>query len=557
MARLSNPRTVLAVTSPRTLEKTIPEIDLLIQYFDGQVWNPTSQIKYFDRLYASPFYDGESLPKDKAFAARDRINRAPKALGFVDLGPVIDLTEAGERLLGGKRIHETFAKQLFKFQLPSPYHLIPDDSEMNIRPYLELLRLFYDFGELSKKEIAMFFVPTIHYSDYSEVVKKIKAYRTAATKIKTNRKKWIQDYYDAELKKVYDDEISAGKFDTRQSKEKTLKKFLATKRGLHNDYADALVRYLRATQLITFNTKTLRPILAPSQKEAAKFILDTVEPSAWEFANEDAFKAYMFNPEELQLLTDDRDYLIKKLDQLKVIYKEKDDIGTLKDLLEAAEIGHMQQVVQQSSVALKNYQEFDDVIDMFDKIKKKEVPDTSLFLEWNVWRSIVMINYVKDCKGNFSFDFDGVPLSTAQGNKPDIQAEYDGFNMIVEVTMSAGNTQFNMEGESVARHFGNVQKDNNIPAYCIFIAPKISEGTLAHFFNLNRFNTKMYGGKTRIVPMTLDQFISFIRIARDKDFKDPKKLKAYLDGLIEQGRSAADEDVWFGQIDTSISRWVN
>jgi hypothetical protein len=67
----------------------------------------------------------------------------------------------------------------------------------------------------------------------------------------------------------------------------------------------------------------------------------------------------------------------------------------------------------------------------------------------------------------------------------------------------------------------------------------------------------MYGGKTRIVPMTLDQFMTFLRIARDKDFKDPKKLKAFLDSLIEHGRFAEDEDIWFRQIDTSISTWLN
>jgi hypothetical protein len=556
MARLTNPRTIFAFTSPRTIEKIIPEIQILIDTLDGRDWDTDTQTEFFDELYNSEFYDGDSPPKDKAFAARDRITRAPKALGFVDLKPVVALTNAGQRLLSGHRTHETFAKQLFKFQLPSPYHTIPDDSEMNIRPYLELLRLVNELGDISKREIAIFFVPLIHYQDFPKVIKKILAYRARGKKIKTNRKAWIQTVFDTELKKIYSDEIKAGNFSTRESGVKTLSKFLATKRGNHNDYADALIRYLRSTQLITFDPKSYRVIISPSKKADVDFILENIEQSAWNFVAEEDFKAYMFNPDELQLLTDDRGYLTTRLTALKAAFDPKADIETLKDNLEVAEINRIETVITKTEVALKNYQEYDDVIDVFSKIQNKEVPDAPLFLEWNVWRSMVMINYVQEIKPNFTFDFDGFPLNTAQGNKPDIQAEYDGFNMIVEVTMSSGNTQFNMEGESVARHFGNIQRDNDTPAYCIFIAPNISDGTLAHFFNLNRIKTKFYGGKTRIIPMSMAQFIEFITIARDKGFKDAKNLKDYLDTIIEHNQTAEDESVWYDQIGQSIPNWV-
>jgi hypothetical protein len=42
-----------------------------------------------------------------------------------------------------------------------------------------------------------------------------------------------------------------------------------------------------------------------------------------------------------------------------------------------------------------------------------------------------------------------------------------------------------MEGEPVARHYGNVKRESNKPVFCLFIAPKVSEGTLAHFHNLS------------------------------------------------------------------------
>ncbi len=129
--------------------------------------------------------------------------------------------------------------------------------------------------------------------------------------------------------------------------------------------------------------------------------------------------------------------------------------------------------------------------------------------------------------------------------------------MIVEVTMSSGNKQYEMEGEPVARHFGKVQNNSSVPVYCLFVAPKISEGALAHFFNLNRMNTKTYGGKTRIVPMNLGQFISFITIAKDKSFNNSKILKSYLDFIIQKNLSLDDEIAWSQQINDSIPVWAS
>ena len=85
MANLSKTRTIFAFTSPRTIEKIIPEIQILIDSFEGKEWNTKTQVAFFRELYSSEFYEGDKMPNDIALAARDRITRAPKALGFVDL----------------------------------------------------------------------------------------------------------------------------------------------------------------------------------------------------------------------------------------------------------------------------------------------------------------------------------------------------------------------------------------------------------------------------------------------------------------------------------------
>ncbi len=559
MANLSKTRALFAWTSPRTIEKIIPEINLLIELFGGQIWsgNKPLQIEFYEALVNSEFFEEQRQNSNPDFAARDRITRAPKALGFVDLKPKIQLTEVGEKLLSEVRTHETIAKQLFKFQLPSPYHRIPTDRGFGVRPYLELLRLAKELGNLSKTEIAIFFLQMTHYNKFDSLVAAIKKFREDAKKNKGNRKAFIEERFTKEILKIYAVDIKLNKLKTRESGDASLTKFIKTKRSNHIDYADAFIRYLRATQLITFDKKTFRMIVAPARIEEVDYILKNVDRNALPYKTEADYKKYLFSSTSLLLLKDDRKYLERQLLKLAVKFDVKARIDSLKDLLEATERKMISVAIQQTEVSLKNYKEFDDVIDVFEKITKKEVPDPPLYLEWNIWRALVMMNYAKEVKGNFAIDLDGVPLNTALGNMPDIEVEYDGFKVIVEVTMSSGNKQYEMEGEPVARHFGKIQNNSTVPVYCLFVAPKISEGALAHFFNLNRFNTKAYGGKTRIIPMSLSQFIAFITIAKHRSFNHSKILKTYLDSMIKNNQSVDDETIWSQQISNSIPVWVN
>lgn len=77
MARIDN-KALFFTTSPRTPSKMIPEIKLLNEQFGGKKWNAKTQIEFIECLAKSDFFEGSGSPKDKAFSARDRINRAPK-----------------------------------------------------------------------------------------------------------------------------------------------------------------------------------------------------------------------------------------------------------------------------------------------------------------------------------------------------------------------------------------------------------------------------------------------------------------------------------------------
>ena len=110
MARLDS-KVLFMITSPRSPEKMIPEIDLLAKNFSGKPWNKENQEGFMEVLRDEDFFHGQGA-KDPAFSARDRINRAPKALGFVTLSPVIELTRAGEELVDARYTNEIFLRQL-------------------------------------------------------------------------------------------------------------------------------------------------------------------------------------------------------------------------------------------------------------------------------------------------------------------------------------------------------------------------------------------------------------------------------------------------------------
>jgi hypothetical protein len=555
MANLSKTRHLFAFTSPRTIEKIIPEIRLLAQNFEGKKWTTQIQGEFYEDLFASDFFEGESKAQDTELAARDRITRAPKALGFVDLKPTIQLTEAGKQLVTEKRGYETITKQLLKFQLPSPYHTDKQDRFF-VKPYLEFLRLVKAVGSLSKTETALFFLQLTKISKFDEVVGKILKFRADRSVWNGNRKAFVELCFENEIREIFAEEIANNDTDTRESTDNSFAKFVKTKKQNMGDYADAFIRYVRATQLITFQSKTYRVIIAPSKVVEADFILQNIPRNPISYKTEKEFKDYLFSATNIQLFNDNKSLLISKLENLNATFDKTLPLESLKDLLEITEENIKSQKIKETSKQLKNYKEFDDIVEVFEKIQKREVPDPPLYLEWNVWRAMTMINYALVVNGNFTIDTDGVPLNTASGNKADIEIEYDTFKMIVEVTLSSGNTQFNMEGESVARHFGTMQNNSDKPVFCFFIAPKISEGALAHFFNLNRFNTKAYGGKTRIVPMNLSNFVDFITTAKNTNFSNSKTLYSYLDKVVKQNQVADDEVVWFDNIKSSVQSWT-
>ena len=308
MGVIKSSRTLFFTTSPRSPKKLIPEIALLADSFSGQKWSGNKQLQeeFARKLAAAATFEGDTSKKDSAFSARDRITRSPQGLGFVNLSPTIQLTDAGESFIHGNRPHEIFLRQLLKFQLPSPYQKEGKRIKGTFwgRPYLEIIRLIHDLDHLTPDEFRIFALQLTDYRNYEAVKDQIISFRKEKENHKGQYKRFINDVVNREISKIYAAEIESGNIATRESKTNNVRSFISKKRRNMRDYADACFRYLRFTEMFVSDGRSIR--IAPDKIPEIDFILETVPREPTYSDDITAFKNYLFDPTQPRLYTDAR-----------------------------------------------------------------------------------------------------------------------------------------------------------------------------------------------------------------------------------------------------------
>lgn len=562
MGVIKSSRTLFFTTSPRSPRKLIPEITLLVDNLSGQKWIRNKQVQkaFADILAAAATFEGETSSQYATFSARDRITRSPQGLGFVDLSPVIRLTDAGEAFIHGSRPHEIFLRQILKFQIPSPYELEGKKLKGTfwVRPYLEIIRLIRDLDFLTRDEFRIFALQLTDYRKYASVKAQILDFRREKEENKGQYKRFLREVIHREISKIYADEIRTGKLTTRESATNDVQSFINKKMRNMRDYADACFRYLRFTDLFVSNGRSIQ--IAPDRIPEVDFILRTVPREPVYVEDQAAFKNYLFDPAQPVLYSDDRSNLENTL-MRHFSYSRRDLMGKtieeLKDLRDRAVRERREAIVRKQTEELKSYALYQEVIDTYNEILSHEVYDAALFLEWNTWRAMTMLDG-GTIKGNFKVDDLGRPTSTAQGNLPDIECDYDAFALSVEVTMQRGQRQYESEGEPVTRHYAQLQRTSGKTTYCLFIAPSINKATWAHFFGLNQIrNIAAYGGKPKIIPLELDLFMRLIENSYASDgTPKPQDVQRFLQTAIDEVEESADEIDWSDRISAHVAEWL-
>jgi len=558
MAKPIDSKVIFVTTSPRTPAKMIPEIELLNTHFAGQKWNKASQLAFMALLKKEDFFNGEGA-NDPAFSARDRINRAPKSLGFVVLSPVISLTPAGLELVNSRRKDEIFLRQLLKFQVPSPFHK-PSANSADFwgKPYLELFRLVRHFGSLKFDEVMIFGLQLVDYRQFDTIVDKINQFRIAKAQNEGNYKKFRADYLDAELKQIYSSDIASGNTKTRQTKDNSTSTFLKTKASNMRDYADACVRYLRATGLVNISHIGKSVSIVPEKIQEVDYFLNHTDREPKFIDNEKQYITYLGNAETPALLTDNRELLEQKIktEFPKIQIEKTVTLQQLKDIFADELEKRKEQIITDQVMAIKDYHLFDDINSTFDQILANSLYDNPLMLEWNTWRAMTMLDG-GNIKANLKFDDFGNPMSTAQGNMADIVCDYEDFGLTVEVTMQGGQRQYETEGEPVTRHLAKVKRETNRPAYCLFIAPNINEACVAHFYALHKMNISYYGGTSTIVPLPLTIFLKMVEDSHKASYvPEPRHVQRFFERSNELANSTDNEKDWYNGITQEALNWL-
>lgn len=557
MARIDS-KVIFVTTSPRTPAKMIPEIELLNTHFAGQKWNTETQLAFMELLKEENFFNGEGA-NDPAFSARDRINRAPKSLGFVVLSPVISLTPAGLELVNSRRKDEIFLRQLLKFQVPSPFHKPSANSaDFWVKPYLELFRLVRHFGSLKFDEVMIFGLQLVDYREFDTIVEKINQFRVAKAQNEGNYKKFRAEYLDAELQQIYSTDIASGNTKTRQTKDDSIAKFLKTKASNMRDYADACVRYLRATGLVNISHIGKSVSIVPEKIQEVDYFLEHTNREPQFIDNEKQYVSYLGNAEIPALLTDNRELLEQKIkaEFPNITILKTATLQSLKDIFADELEKRKEEIITEQVKAIKDYRLFDDINSTFDQILANSLYDNPLMLEWNTWRAMTMLDG-GNIKANLKFDDFGNPMSTAQGNMADIVCDYEDFGLTVEVTMQGGQRQYETEGEPVTRHLAKVKRETNKPAYCLFIAPNINEACIAHFYALHKMNISYYGGTSTIVPLPLTVFLKMVEDSHKASYvPEPRHVQRFFERSNELANLTDNEKDWYNGITQEALNWL-
>jgi hypothetical protein len=558
MARIDS-KVIFVTTSPRTPAKMIPEIELLNTHFSGQKWNTDTQRAFMELLKEENFFNGEGA-NDPAFSARDRINRAPKSLGFVLLSPSISLTQAGLALVSSKRKEEIFLRQLLKFQIPSPYHKPTVNSvSFWVKPYLELFRLIHHFGSLKFDELMIFGLQLVDYREFDNIASKIDKFKTLKAQHQGNYKKFRAEYLDSELRQIYNDDIASGNTKTRETNDASIVNFLKTKASNMRDYADACFRYLRATGLVNISHIGKSISIVPEKIEEVDYFLEHTDREPCFVNDERQYVTYLGNAVLPILLTDNRDLLVNKIQKEfpKIKIETTVSLQQLKEIFADELENRKEQIITEQVIAIKDYRLFEEINTTFDQIIKNSLYDSPPMLEWNTWRAMTMIDG-GNVKANLKFDDFGNPMSTAQGNMADIFCDYGDFGMTVEVTMQSGQRQYETEGEPVTRHLAKAKRDTNKQAYCLFIAPTINPACIAHFYALHKISISYYGGASTIVPLPLSVFIKMVEDSYNANYvPEPKHIQRFFERSNELANSTNNEVEWYNGIKQEALNWLS
>ena len=561
-------------TSPRSPYKVIERLKL-ISSLDGKEYDTNLQIEIGKRIREESENLKVGLSSNSStldFVGRDYITRAPKKLGIVYVPGVgkgkFELTEQGRNLINSKNMEFVMQRQIAKIQYPSPIK-VRGTEKIKLIPLTATIKILKSVKDLSRSEVMMFVITIENFSKIDQSISEILKFRENLKKIKGNlkRRKFRDEVGIKKLNLFYKNED----FSIREKKGKRVDKseFLRTKLRNHKDYADSIFRYFISTGLFKLNKKSRLEISKINEKDA-NYLLETIglEPKKFENDEKTFVKNYMGKENSISLYTDKLDNLLNKFDYLKKLsstldlkintteidkrFKNEKSLDIKKDIIVELQKKFiylkMEKFIKKLSERKKN--DFDEIVGHFEEIsdRNSEILDKPLQYEYNFFRAFSFIGDAEKITPSLNFDEDINPLNTTS-NKPDLIIEYKDFILVVEVTLSAGQRQYESEGAPVFRHVGKCQNENDKPVFGLFICEKMDVNMPIEFLSRAMVKTKIYNGRVRILPIERSDFNLLFEKIYNEELKSD-----YLFGMFN---SLLDDNALNKYQEQGEEDWIN
>lgn len=245
------------------------------------------------------------------------------------------------------------------------------------------------------------------------------------------------------------------------------------------DYPDEFIRKMRVTGLFSLRGRGRFLDINKKEQETVDYILE--QYSDYEkYDTEEAYFEYMATVDEMLI---------------SFTIHAPDSIETNKYLEKWAKTYSWDQIKEELLKLAHKKLSKDDIL--------KYLPDP-VRLEFLVAIAIKSRFPKIEVVPHYSCDDEGVPTSTAGGDKGDIECFEESKGILVEVTMSGGRAQTLMEVWPIARHLEQFNERVENRGMCYFVAPSI-------FIDSERqiqFAQKEYG--LHIVAKTLKEFLQYI-----------------------------------------------
>jgi hypothetical protein len=495
------------------------------------------------------------------------LNRFGLSIALQSHGPVV-ITPLGKKWLSGEiGDEELFTRFLLRWQYPNPIE--KGYKGFDIKPFLAVLHLIHAVNKgweglghkpvgLSKEEYRLFALSLRTPQDVQDAADHIIQLRQ---ELKLRSGKEHSDYLHGFARQRV---IQIFGYTTKEALRKRDSNLKA--------YADSSVRYFRISGLIALRGAGRYIDIATDKRAEVDSVINTLPLASMHFTSTDAYLSYLGDLSYNLPWQNEAD-LRNISENLTTVLQEEAEKTSI--TFDSAELEH-KTLPQRVSLLQERINDvrieklrglrhdlgaLDEAIERLSNVANPRYESItarpSLDFEWYAFRALAVLNDAHTIEPSFKVGDDGLPTGF-RGNKCDITCEYGTFGMTVEVTLLTGRDQWYAEGQPVMRHLRDFEDmlPSGKGAFCIFVAPYIHRDTLNQFWTSNKYEFE--GKPQRIIPFTIEEFVTFLRKARsmvERDTLEHTTLEKLLDSIAKRVAGHTDSIQWRATIKSIIAEW--